>query len=494
MKNKKENFFNIFKQFPKTFWISNSMEILERWAWYGLFTVLAVYLTDSIDAGGLGFSQTDKGIILGVVTAILYLMPVVTGAIADAVGYKKVLFVAYVILSSGYFLMGMFTGFWSVFFTFLYIAMGAALFKPVISATVSKTTTDQNSSIGFGIFYMMVNIGGFLGPIVSSKLRNNPEYGWKAVFVMASITISLNFILLIFYKEPEREKKFDPFFSVIKKSITNIKTALSDIKFLIFLILIVGFWTMFNQIFYTLPNFIEQWVDTRPLYDMIYSLSPTLANLAGTPQKTISQEMMINLDAGAIIFFQLMVSGVTMKFKPLNSMMGGILVCAAGVGLSFLTMNPFFVLLGIFIFALGEMASSPKFTEYIGKIAPKDKIALYMGCSFLPVAAGNLFAGYLSGAIYESLADKVTLLKTEVLSKGLNITEIGSSINGKIFTQNDYINRASELLQINKEDLTVMLWQKYNPSKIWIIFTIIGVATVAGLFLYDRFIIGKKNN
>ncbi len=494
MKNKKENLFKLFKQFPKTFWIANSMEILERWAWYGLFTVLAVYLTDSTDVGGLGFSQTDKGTILGVVTAILYLMPVVTGAIADAVGYKKVLFVAYTILSSGYFLMGQFTGFWSVFFVFLYIAMGAALFKPVISATVSKTTTDKNSSIGFGIFYMMINIGGFLGPIAASKLRNNPEYGWTAVFIMASVTISLNFILLIFYKEPERKKRTEPLFAVVKKSISNIATALSDIKFLIFLVLIVGFWTMFNQIFYTLPNFIEQWVDTRPLYDLIYSFSPMLADLAGTPQKTISQEMMINLDAGAIIFFQLIVSGITMKFKPLNSMMIGILICGAGVGLSFITMNPFFVLLGIFIFALGEMASSPKFTEYIGKIAPKDKIALYMGCSFLPVAAGNLFAGYLSGAVYESLADKITLLKAEVLSKSLSITEIGTKVNGKIFTQNDYINKACEILNLNKEDLTNMLWQKYNPSKIWMIFTIIGVVTVAGLFLYDRFIIGEKNN
>ncbi len=194
---------SVFKNFPKTFWIANTMELFERWAWYGLFAVLALYLTNSTDEGALGFSQTQKGDIMGIVTAILYLLPIVTGAIADRFGYKKVLILAYVILSSGYFIMGQFNSYGLVFFSFLYVALGAAMFKPVISATIAKTTDDKTRSIGFGIFYMMVNIGGFLGPIVASKMR---IIDWNYVFVMSTVSIIINLILVIlFYKEPKRE-------------------------------------------------------------------------------------------------------------------------------------------------------------------------------------------------------------------------------------------------------------------------------------------------
>jgi hypothetical protein len=127
------------------------------------------------------------------------------------------------------------------------------------------------------------------------------------------------------------------------------------------------------------------------------------------------------------------------------------------------------------------MSSSPKITEYIGRIAPKDKIALYMGCSFLPMAGGNFLAGILSGGVYTRMADKITILQTEVASRGLDIPAISGS-----FTQNDYINRACELMGMNQIELTNMLWNTYHPSNIWVVFTGIGIATTIALFLYDR--------
>ena len=277
-----------------------------------------------------------------------------------------------------------------------------------------------------------------------------------------------------------------------KKIFKNITTLFEDSSFIIFLILIVGFWSMFNQIFYTLPNFIEQWVDTSSIYNFLYSLSPALAGIFGTKEGTIPQEMMINLDAGAIIIFQIIVSSIVMRFKPLNAMISGILISSLAVGLAFYTHNGWIVVFGIFIFAIGEMASSPKITEYIGKIAPKDKVALYMGTSFLPVAGGNLVAGLLSGPVYEKMSDKITLLHMEIISRGLNIPQIGSKIQGdKVFTKTDYFNKAAEMMGLSQHQLTQMLWNKYNPSKIWIIFTAIGLTTVALLFIYDRFLLPK---
>lgn len=88
---------NIFHTFPRTFWVANAIELFERWAWYGFFMLFANYLTGSSDLGGLEFTQSEKGLLMGVGTGILYFMPVLTGAIADRYGYKKVLFLSFII-------------------------------------------------------------------------------------------------------------------------------------------------------------------------------------------------------------------------------------------------------------------------------------------------------------------------------------------------------------------------------------------------------------
>jgi dipeptide/tripeptide permease len=471
------------KKFPKVFWVANTIEIFERIAWYGLFAVLALYLTGSTDEGALGFSQTQKGMMMGIVTAILYALPIFTGAIADRIGYRLMLLLAFIVYGSGLLLMGVMTQYVFVFSAFLMVALGAAMFKPVISATVTKTTTDETSSIGFGIFYMMVNIGGFVGPILSSRLRE--ALGWHIVFVMAASAIAVNIALVIlFYREPNREKITDSLINSIKKTVMNIVTAIADLRLLLFLVIMIGFWTMFNQLFYTLPNFIEQWVDTKVIYDSLSSISPALAASVGTKEGTIAPEMLVTLDAGFIIFFQILVSAAVMKLRPINGIITGILVTSIGIGIAFSQMNGFYVILGIFVFAIGEMASSPKFTEYVGKIAPKGKEALYMGTSFLPVAAGNFITGFISGNVYEAWSDKISLLQQEVAKRGLEIPEITKS-----FTQNDYVHMAEQKMGMSSSELTNYLWDTYNPEKIWILFSAIGVATIIGLILYDKFIL-----
>ncbi|KAA6318642.1 Di-/tripeptide transporter, partial [termite gut metagenome] len=195
---------NIFSKFPRTFWVANTIELMERWAWYGFFMLFANYLTGSSDLGGLEFSQSQKGIIMGVGTGILYFLPVLTGAIADRYGYRRVLFLAFIVYTSAFILFPMFSSFTGVFLIFLYLALGAALFKPIISATVAKTTTNETASIGFGIFYMMVNIGAFFGPLVTLLFKDSSSH---LIFYVSAGMIAVNFILLLFYKEPLREEK-----------------------------------------------------------------------------------------------------------------------------------------------------------------------------------------------------------------------------------------------------------------------------------------------
>jgi dipeptide/tripeptide permease len=480
-------FTKILKNYPQTFWIANVMELFERWAWYGMFMLFALYLTGSTDSGALGFTQTQKGMMMGSVVGFLYFLPVITGAIADRVGYKKVLIIAYTLLATAYFLLGRVSSYEWVFVVFIMLALGAALFKPIISACIAKTTDDKTSSIGFGIFYMIVNIGAFIGPIVASLARQG---GWQNVFNISSGVIVFNLIIvLFFFKEPEREVSKIGFGEEITKIFKNIFEALKDLKFVLFLLIIVGFWTMYNQLFYTLPVFIDQWMDTSIVYDNLFKVWPWLAEQIGTPEKTIAAEMLTNIDAMYIIIFQLIVSYFVMKLKPIHSMISGFLVLTIGLSLTFMTNNPMFLFLSIFIFGVGEMAGSPKITEYIGKIAPKGKTALYMGCSFLPMAGGNFFAGYLSGDVYQKYSDKITLLQREVEKRGLNIPDISDS-----FSQTDYINRAGELMNLHGHDLTVYLWNTYQPYNIWMIFAAIGGGTVIAMILFNWLVLGKKKS
>lgn len=476
---------NLYKKFPRTFWIANSVELFERWAWYGLFLVLALYLTSSKDTGALGFSQAQKGILMGTISAMVYFLPIFTGAIADKIGYKLSLIIAFSLYFVGYILMGQMTTYTTVFLAFGVVGLGAAMFKPVISASISKTTTKENSSIGFGIFYMMVNIGAFIGPIIASKLREN---SWHSVFYMSSIIILINmFLVILFFKEPERLKTQESVIESIKNIFKNITKVLVDWKFLIFLIIIIGFWTMYLQLFFTLPVFIEQWMNTSILYDFLAKFSPWLASKIGTAEGTIAPEMLTNIDAMYIIIFQILISTLVMKLKPLNAMIAGIFVAAIGIGLMFLFNNPFFLFISILIFSVGEMASSPKITEYIGHIASEDKKALYMGMSFLPLAGGNFLAGILSGSVYGSISDKVNLLKKEFIKNNWDVPEFSDN-----FTQNDFYKLGAEKLNFNQTQLTDYLWNTYNPENIWIVFTAIGIFTVITLWSYDKFILKSK--
>jgi dipeptide/tripeptide permease len=477
----KIGFVQIIRNYPRTFWAANSLELFERWAYYGIFNLLALYLTGSQETGALGFSQVQKGLIMGIVNAILYFLPIITGAVADRYGYKKVLLVAFIILSTGYFLMGMVTSFAAIFLTFFYVAIGAALFKPIISATISRTTDENSSSIGFGVFYMIINIGAMIGPYIASELR---ELKWQYIFVMSSGIILVNIlILLIFYKETDPLKVTEPLSMSLKQIFKNIYLALRDTKFLFFLIIIIGGWTVYWQYFYSLPVFIEQWTDTSVIYDAISGIFPSLAKAIGTEDGRILPEKLLLMDAFCIILFQVALSTFVMRYKPINTMIAGFILNAIGLTAALFTENGWILLMAIFIFSIGEMCFSPKILEYISNLAPRDKTALYMGSNFLPMAMGNFLGGLLSGKVYEMTADKYTLLEREIARWDLELPVISEQ-----FTKNDFFARAAELMGMDSSKLTDYLWLNYYPSRFGFILLGIGILTALALIIYDKFI------
>ncbi|PIE49524.1 MAG: MFS transporter [Flavobacteriales bacterium] len=486
MMKKEKNFFQTIVSFKKSFWVGSIMELFERWAWYGLFAVLALYLTGSTDEGGLGLTHTEKGQIMGIVTAILYLLPILTGVIADKIGYKLSLIIAYALLISGYYFMGEVTSYTAVFLVFLWVAVGAAMFKPVASAIITKSTDESNSTLGFGIFYMMVNIGGFVGPAFSSTLRT--QYGWKIIFLQAAIVIAINLvILLLFYKEEGRVKKEETVGEAIMSSFRNIWEAVKDSRLSVLLVIMIGFWTMFNQLFYTLPTFIEDWVDTKALHDSIAQVSPFIANLMSGGGDSVNPEMLINLDAGSIILFQLIVSYFVLKLRHVSAMISGFIIAAIGIGITFYTGNGLYTILGIMIFAIGEMMTNPTFSSFIALISPKGKEALYMGTYFLPIFLGNFLTTFISGNLYQAWSDKLSLLQMEMQSRGITMPEVT-----KEFTKNDYFASASEKLGMSQVEMTQLIWDNYQPNRIWYVIVGIGVVTIIALSIYDRMVIRPR--
>jgi len=467
----------VFNKFPKTFWVANTIELFERWAWYGFFMLFANYLTLSSDLGGLEFSQAQKGWIMGVGTGILYFLPVITGAIADKFGYKKVLALAFTIYTSAFILLPYFDTFTGVFIMYLYLALGAALFKPVIQATVAKTTDEETSSIGFGIFYMMVNLGAFIGPMVTLLYK---QASYDIVFKISAGIIALNFILLFFYKEPDRQTNREPISSTILHIFKNIGLVLKDFKFVLFLLIVSGFWTMYNQLFFTLPVFITQWVDTSDLYYWFQEHAPFLAENYGSHGQ-MEAEFITNFDALFIILFQVIISSLVMSRKALNTMVRGIIISSIGMALTLMTQNVVFIIVALLIFSVGEMMASPKISEYIGRIAPKDKKALYMGYSFLPLFLGNTFAGIISGNVYQTMSDKHSLLKKEVAERGLHIPAE--------LTQNQYFKAAAEAFHMDEHQLTNYLWETYHPANIWLVIITIGFTAAVSLWLYNKYLI-----
>lgn len=540
MTENKKSFFQTIGSLNKNFWVASVMELFERWAWYGIYGLFGIYLVGSTDTGGLGFDHVQKGNIMGNIVAILYFLPLFFGVIADRIGYKLSLIISYIIMIAGYYLLGEVHSYTQVLIVFLLVAIGAAFFKPVASAIVARNTDETTGTLGFGIFYVMVNIGGFIGPFLSSSLRNS--MGWKIIFIQAAVVITINLvILLLFYKESKVEKPKDSIGKAIKDSVVNIFIALKDIRLGVLLLLMVGFWTMFNQLFNTLPNFIDDWVDSSKLSVWFNENVPFLGRLLSLDGQ-IKPEMFTQIDALMIVFCQAFVSYFVTKIRHISAVIRGAIIATIGVGLTFYSGNVWFTIIGTMIFAIGEMMSSPTVSSFIALITPKGKEGLYQGTYFLPVAASYFVTSFISGDLYQSWSDKLSLLQKEMSSRNIDMPDVvtpeqfstagAKALNMPLsdfeekfglkeemlewekirnsfldytsekgidvsevplaFSKNEYYALAEQKLNMGHWEMTEMLWNTYSPNKIWIVIVGIGVFSIISLSIYDYLIIKPR--
>jgi dipeptide/tripeptide permease len=378
----------LLRSFPRVFWVANVMELFERAAYYGLNSVLAIYLTDSIASGGLGFTEESVGFLQGLIYALTYVVPILGGALADRYGYRRMLLVAFSFLTAGYFLSGQMSSYGAVFAALLVMATGAGLFKPIISGTLARTTTEANSGFGFGIYYWMINLGAFLAPLVVSYLKG---FSWELVFGASALYAGLMLLPTLFlYKDPPRPENT----RTIRQVLTGAATVLADARFMLMIVVYSGFWILYFQNFGSVLWFLRDFVDPAPVNAFFAGIGIPLA---------FDAEHVTVINAGTIILLQVLVSRAVKNIAALPTMILGMAIGTLGfVCLAFASTAWIFIL-GIAVFSIGEMTAHPKYYSYVGLIAPQDKKAVYMGYAFLYGVIGSLVGSTLGGALYEEM-------------------------------------------------------------------------------------------
>ncbi|RJP77711.1 MAG: MFS transporter [Candidatus Zixiibacteriota bacterium] len=458
------------------FWYSNWMEANERLAFFGTRAILPLYMVYAVAEGGMGLTYTEKGLIYFIWALVQCLVPMVSGGFTDQYGYKKSLYVAYSINILGYLSFAFATGFWSALSAACLVGLGTAIFKPPVQGTIAKASTDENSSIAWGIFYWAVNVGGFLAPMLAAILRG--ETNFKLVFICAAGVTAFNFIpTLFFYREPDPVPNFKR--RTVGETFMNTITTLKDKNFLVFLGIFSGFWFMFMQLWDLLPNFIDEWVNSRDIAPFFGSISKDWLLDNGM----VKPEMLINIDSFAIIALMLVVAWATGKFHPMVALIGGMIVSVAAFVGAGISMTGWIVAMAIFIFAIGEMMCSPKFSEYIGLTAPPDKKALYMGYSNIPFAVGWGLGNAISGPLYENLGSKLNFAREYLVRTiGLNPADVQQ------IPQERIMETVAKLMNDGQggtvDDATRMLWEMHDPWMVWVILGAIGLISTLGMIAY----------
>jgi dipeptide/tripeptide permease len=417
--------------FPKNFWTVIVMEFFERGSYYGVMSILSVYLVLDVAQGGLGFSKESVGAINSTTRPLLYLLPILSGALADQFGYKKTLIFSFVVMSLGYFFTSISTSYYLVFASLIFMVTGAGFFKPVVSGSIARCTDESNSGLGFGIFYWSINLGAFLFPLFLVPVMKS--YGWNYIFIMASVgTGWLLFLAIFLYKEPARPVIQKKLGEVLKGALMVIK----DYRFLVMVAIYSCFWILYFQMFDTVLWYLVEYMDMTPVNNAINSF---LRLFVENPNWKFDAEHVTVINAGTIIVLQILVSFIVKNTKALPTMIVGIALGTIGMGVLAISTHAWVFMAGIIIFSIGEMTAHPKFMSYVGLIAPPDKKALYLGYSFLYGVIGSGIGGVLGAYTYVKF-----------------VTEMG------------------------------------RPGLLWLMFSGIGVITMIGLLLYNKFMAPRK--
>jgi proton-dependent oligopeptide transporter, POT family len=362
--------------FSSTFWIANTLELFERFAFYGSKAVLAYFLATKV---GL---EDEAATLTGWFSTLIYSLPIVAGVFVDRYGFRKTLLTCFAMFAVGYFCIGL-AGMEAgipimqvvgqrnyVIVVLVLTAIGGSLIKPCIVGTVAKTSKPESKALGFSIYYTLVNLGGAIGPMLALTVRK--DLGIEYVLVMSSITSVLLLLgTFFFFKEPKvADEEIDK--RTFGKVFQDMLLVFKNGKFMSFLIIFSGFWLMFWQIFYLLPFYATEVLHFEDF------------------------ELLETVDAWGIIILTVPMAALVKNWKPISAMTLGFILASLSWLIIGVVGTVLSVIVGIFFYAIGEAIQAPRFYEYVSSLAPKNQVGTFMGFAFLPVAIGSLTAGYLA--------------------------------------------------------------------------------------------------
>jgi dipeptide/tripeptide permease len=445
------------KGFPKSFWTANVTELFERGAYYAMASFVVIYL------GQLGLGNYWPSTLNGILWTVIYFLPILSGTIADHVGFRKSLILAFILVAGGYLCMSypvLIAGntlsdtvlphvtakadvIIAVLAGIVLIGVGGSFVKPVISGTVQKTSVGK-ATLGFAIFYMVINIGSLFGRGVSYFVRTRFD-NLSLIFVVAAACAIIALITVIFfYTDPEKESGVTVAAKpkkTVGEILLNMVMVLKNGRFAMFLLVSSGFYFLYAQVYNVLPLYLKKVVETNPAVDIYTMANPFI-----------------------IVFFQLLITRMFGKMKPIRSIIIGIVIIGLSMAINIvpifmtggvrvrvfdlLPIGALMIVLTVAMIAFGELFTSARTYEYIGALAPKGQEGLFLGYANLPMAIGALIGGPAGAAIFN-----------EIMAKDAKTLPNG-------------------LLELNP----------VNNAKGWMLLMGIGLASAVSMWLYNRWL------
>jgi len=375
-----ERFQEIRTGFERPFWIANLTEIFERLSYYAVFAALARYLHEALQ-----FPTQQASSLSGIFGGAVWVMAIFGGAVADRTGFRRALSLAYFILTCSYSLVGSIAAPWLapvrnvvplgllVGFILFLPALGVALVKPSVVGTTARASKENVRSIGYSIYYTLVNIGSFLGPFLAGWVHSRMRV--ENVFRLAALSVFLMFIaVLMFFKEPRRESSQQG--ASLAQVVRNLLTVLGNGRFVLFLIIFSGYWIVFWQQYLMLPIFVHDYVDAGANTELILITDPLI-----------------------VITLTVAVNALTRKIPAFRAITLGTLITAVGWLVIGARPSVWAAVVTLAIVAFGEIIQSPRYYEYISRLAPPGQQGTYMGFAFLPIGIGSLLGGWIAGKL-----------------------------------------------------------------------------------------------
>ena len=441
--------------------------MLEKMAYVVVLIQMPIYIAQKDVAAGMFLSQSMKGMIFFVWAIVQRLTPIFVGGYIDKIGYKKSLYISFVVITFSYIILGLQSNFYLFIFGILLLGFGSGIFLPALQAALSFTMKKDNESTGWGVYFMLLNLGVFIAAPVSKLLK---DISWNTVFFGSAVIFLLNFIILFFIKNIKLQTQDKSSSKIIKTSFKN----LFKKEILYFILIMSGFVIIYMQFYETFPNFFVDWINTASIVKKLHLPDILLSHtLRGD---MLSYEWIRIINSGFIILTIVPISWLTSKLFRINALIIGFILASFGLLLCGATMYGTISIIGIFIYTFGEMITNPKFVEQLNSLAPDNEKASYLSYLNIAFAIGLGGGALLGGYIYQHFGEKAGL-SLKYLSSHYQITNLN-------LTQT--FAKLQEMTGLNANQSTELLWNTYHPNIIWLPFVAIGLLSVFFLFLYSK--------